>query len=260
MRASARLLLALGAAAARAADPPDAPGDAVAAPADRAPMRSPAPATEAGARADAAPRMGGAESPGRTGPAANWLVDAMEKGPGPARAQGGIASVVRADLDLLGGAGAPDARGEGATRPAAGDARAGPGAPAGPVYNPLDAFMSGWISARDRELLLPARDGDLLSASRGAARAQALPGADLAPPEPAGDPRGPSNPYLADLGPVSLSPAKPLPAPPLAPLAPLDLPELSRGLSAPAAKPEAARSLAPEIATPADDFKQRRRF
>jgi hypothetical protein len=288
VRALGILLLALGATAAWAGDPPAAPGDPIAAARrDFASIKSLATPAEPGAglagatvKADGAgedaapsapPSVGG--PPGRKEGTGNWLVDAMEQRPDQPRAPGGMDALIRADLDLLKAAGRPDE----AKHPQAGE-RSAPGALAGPVYNPLDAFMSGWVSPQDRELLLQGRGENPLGAAQGATRAQPLPGLDLGRTDaPAGgvpgprdaspfDPRPSANPYVADLSPEPVAPARTLSSPDMPGFAPLELPDLSHGMSATGlgAKPaDTARPLAPNFAQPADDdkfFKQMKRF
>jgi len=291
MRALGILLLGFGAACAKAGDPPAAPVDPIAAAKrDFASIKSPSSAVEPGAgtsgvagkadgaaadaaAADAAPvasspGLSMAGPPGRREGTGNWLVDAMEQKPDRPRALGGMDDLAPGDLDLLKAADRPDRHEAGASQ--SGE-KAPPGAMAGPVYNPLDAFMRGWVSPRDRELLLPARADNPLGGAPGAARSQLFSGLDLGQPgAPAGaaqgDPRTSGNPYVADLylGPVSPAKAPSLPDVPA--FAPLELPDLSRGMSALGAGISplgTARPAIPDFAQPADDdkyFKQLKRF
>jgi hypothetical protein len=147
------------------------------------------------------------------------------------------------------------------------------------VYNPLDAFMSGWVSARDRELLLaPSSDGPAGGASA-RSRMDQLPGVEVAPSPPAGDfavspvdpaafddPKVAANPYLAVFD------ALPSPGTRTAPLAgasdfdPAGVQEFARGPAFPgpeAGPAEAPRSVIPDFAQPNDDdkyFKQLKKF
>jgi hypothetical protein len=151
--------------------------------------------------------------------------------------------------------------------------------PVEPVYNPLDAFMAGWVSARDRDLLLTSSKGDGLNgADLGKARADALPGVEAGQPGPAADlaiqqvdassfedAKG-ANPYVWALDlPLEL-PMKSLAAPDASAFAPAEFQDAVRGLSGPGvdARPvDASRSFVPEFAQPDDDdkyFKQMKKF
>ncbi|MGA2018039.1 MAG: hypothetical protein ABSH26_13905 [Opitutaceae bacterium] len=290
MRAPAVLLLVLGGAAAQAGDPPAAAGDPLAAARRDFASIKPAPATaEAGAgpaftaaKADgAAGEAAGGDAgaaaaaglstvapPGGKGGTGNWLLDAMEQKGDRPRALGGTDDLVRGDLDLLRAADGADRRESG---PSQAGERSAPGALAASVYNPLDAFMSGWVSPRDRDLLLPSRGDNPLGGAPGAARAQLFSGPDLgqlgAPAGSApGDLRAPGNPYVADLNLGPFAPARAPLLPDIPGFAPLELPDLSHGMSvlgAGTAPLDSARSAVPDFALPPDDdkyFKQLKRF
>jgi hypothetical protein len=301
MRASGILLLAI-AVAARGEDPAQPAADSIAAAKkDLAAIRAAASPAEAGpgltgidvrddalgaggARADstAAPPAGvpSAAGPSRgTEGTGNWLVDAMERKPGQKQIPAVGGDLIQGELGLLKDADRPDARAEKEGEPAEASREAESKALAESVYNPLDAFMSSWISAHDREFLLPAARSDSpLAGEQGKAREGTLPAIDLgqrgflaegpSPPRDAGlpDSKAAANPYLADMDRESLAPIKPFSAPDLTGIAPLGLPDFSRGMSAPAVDPRAldpSRALTPDFAQPADDdkyFKQLRRF
>lgn len=203
----------------------------------------------------------------------NWLVDAMEK-----KADGAKDARGREKEDLL--------RVE--TDPLKPEDRDGvpPETPRektevkASVYNPLDTFMGGWISAKDRDLLLPAsRPEGLAGPELPRGHGDPLPGLDLgasssaveslvAPVDLPGlseGARGAPNPYLAALDLAQ--------APQLRVLAPMEaLPpsgepaDFSRGLSSPglsSRQSEAGRSFIPDFAQPPDDdkyFKQMKKF
>ena len=93
------------------------------------------------------------------GATGNWLVDAMERKPERERSRSGRDALSKDDEELQArGADRGSSRSELESQGGPESAeRDGPKQPTGPVYNPLEAFMAGWISPRDRELLLPAR-------------------------------------------------------------------------------------------------------
>ncbi|HEY1791673.1 MAG TPA: hypothetical protein VGG34_02040 [Opitutaceae bacterium] len=206
----------------------------------------------------------------------NWLVDAMDKRTDRQRDSRtrGSDDGSKSDLDLLLG----DKSGEGYDKDASGeegtaagrdDAR-DPDAGASKAYNPLDSFMGSWVSANDRELLAPSRAdpsrSDLIAGLDGAPQVSAP---DAAPGEaedwaPIAD--AAPNPYVGALG-DTLEPQVRIPAP----AGPDDfetlfMPDVSKGLSAPAAGPEPSadqRSVVPDFAQPTDDdkyFRQLKRF
>ncbi len=297
MRVSGILALALSVASLRAGDPPAPASDAIAAARkDFASIKAPAAPPEAGpgipvigARDDGAgsagvradgpvllppPGLAAADPFGKKAGTGNWLVDAMERKPEQPQSSRGKDDPARGGLDHLRDAAGP---GKVAQLSESGE-RAESNVPAGSAYNPLEAFMEGWVSAHDRELLLPARRGDgLLGGDPGGARAGMLPGIDLgpqgsstggataprdaAPADP--DLRPAANPYIADIDPA---PIRALPPPDAPVFAPLMLPDLSRGMPPPALDPrsfDAFRPVVPDFAQPADDdkyFKQMKRF
>ena len=147
------------------------------------------------------------------------------------------------------------------------------------VYNPLDAFMSGWVSARDRELLLTSSKSDGLSGSDlGKAHADPLPGldtgqlgaaADIAvqqvDPSSFDEAKG-ANPYVGALDlPLDL-PMRSFAPPDASGFAPTEFQDAARGLSTSGvdARPiDTSRSFIPDFAQPDDDdkyFKQMKKF
>jgi hypothetical protein len=285
MRALGSLFLVLAAAALRAGDSPAPPADAIAqAKKDFASIKQPAASADQGlglraadAKDDGAARPDGAALPApaaRKEGTGNWLVDAMEQKPGHPQASQGD-GLIEGDIDLLREADTPAAGSTQATKGGEGAASKGLAAT---VFNPLDAFMEGWISAHDRDLLLPARRGDsLMGGEQGGARAKAFSGIDLGQrgaladgglpyPGAQADSRTLANPYVGDLDAASLAPARPLSAPDTAGFSPLVFPDLSRGMSAPGADPrflDPSGALLPDFTQPQDDdkyFRQMKRF
>jgi hypothetical protein len=101
---------------------------------------------------------------GRKSGTGNWLVDAMDKKSDKSKKaserDGG--ERLRGETDLLRGDERLNLPGEKETQgldEAGGSAAEGKEV-TGPVYNPLDRFMSGWISAKDRDLLLSGAKGE----------------------------------------------------------------------------------------------------
>ncbi|HEY1763317.1 MAG TPA: hypothetical protein VGF85_00240 [Opitutaceae bacterium] len=192
----------------------------------------------------------GAEPAKDSGNNPNWLLDAMLK---PSER----VPVFLDGTDALGRE--LDLRSAASENPGNAPIGARPAADAAPsrlaVVNPLEAFMDGWISAHDRELLRPAKAADPLLEGFGAG------GVDLAsrPDDPAA--KEPANPYLANL---EAAIALPIPEGPL--LNPLTAPDFAKpnSLVGPEAKPfEGPRIDLPDFSNPeADDkyFKQMKRF
>jgi hypothetical protein len=270
------ILAVAAAAAVQAGDPPAAPVDPIAAAKKEfaaikaAPGDSAAPSGDVLSRPEAAslpapgsgapegPMAGAHPAPGGTG---NWLVDAMERKPArSAQTQAGD-EPNPGGLDLIKAMGA-GASGEGAAAQGDPIGRSSAKGGADSVVNPLDAFMEGWISARDRGLLLPDRRaasflGGIESAAPGESAAGAYPRLGFA----AGA-KDASNPYVADLNPV----AAPLAAPEVPAYSPLALPDLAGGNPppGPATKPfEVPRLDVPDFTQPTDDdkyFRQMKRF
>jgi hypothetical protein len=302
MRVAGILLLALLAAPARGADPPPAASDSISdAKKDFAAIKAPSSQTEAGAlpamdMKDLGPVPGAAtaepslllnpeKDPSldptkkKTG-TGNWLVDAMDKN---TSTQGSRSKekdeILKGDPDLI----KADEKGVRLERDplALDDARdrERPKGPAEPVYNPLDAFMSGWVSARDHDLLLTSTKGEgLAGADLGKVHADALPGADAgqpgalsdllaAPMDPTalGDSRG-SNPYLGSLDLIPAAPMKSFAAPDGAAFNPTGFQDAPRGMSSAGVDPkpiDISRNFIPDFAQPADDdkyFKQLKKF
>jgi hypothetical protein len=144
------------------------------------------------------------------------------------------------------------------------------------VYNPLDAFMSGWVSDRDRSLLLGPKGEVLAGGDSGGAGAESLPGLEapaapsaedlLGMPEVSAIPEsgGGPNPYLEGLG-AAGSETRAFT------LTEGTQPEAfpAQGFQAPAVEPaagrveDASRTFVPDFAQPSDDdkyFKQLKRF
>jgi len=299
MRARAALLLLLAASLARADDP--APADPIASakkdfatikslsspsdtgqvlpsmdlkdlgpsPSTRTHISAPPPLADPDAALDPAKKK---EKEG-TG---NWLVDAMDKKSDRQASSKGRDDPLKADEDFLRDGDAAGSQGDRDSQ-AASEARekAGDKELAGAVVNPLDSFMAGWISARDHDLLIPARSdagqaGDaprphpdsLAEIDLGVAASSDSP---LPSPEGAGwaDSRPASNPFVAalELDPVpairffsapeasGFGPAGPVAAP-----------------SAPGIDPrplDSGRTFVPDFAQPTDDdkyFKQLKKF
>jgi hypothetical protein len=301
MRVSGALFLVVAVAAARAGDPPPQAVDSISqAKRDLASIKSPAPASEPGlglggmGAKDDVQASGGlrpepsallSESGGsaldpskKKEGTGNWLVDAMEQKPDHPQSARERDDLIRGDLDLLKGADKTDSRAAKEAQLAEAGAGAASKELAASVYNPLDAFMSGWISAHDRELLLPARRGDsLMGGEQGRAPAETLPGIDfgqqgvfaeshLAPRDGLADSKPAANPYIGDLDLASLAPLKPLSAPDTAGYSPFLLPDLSRDVSASGLDPklpDVSKSLVPDFTQPPDDdkyFRQMKRF
>jgi hypothetical protein len=306
MRAEAALLFLIAAAATRAGDPSANAGDSIAnakkdfaaiksstAPSDSSPvlptvdMKDLGPAP--GAARPVSPALLSADGENSLDPSkkkekegtGNWLVDAMEKKSDKAQSSRGKDDLLRGDQDFPKDGERSGAQGERDTRSSA-DARgkAASREPAEAVYNPLGAFMGGWISARDHELLLPVAKGDtLIGGDLGRARAETLPGIGLGPSGAVAEGALPSldaaawsgsraapNPYIAalDVGPVSA--IKSFAAPDLPAFAPYGPADAPRGMTSSGVDPrplDTNRSFIPDFAKPNDDdkyFKQMKRF
>jgi hypothetical protein len=212
----------------------------------------------------------------------NWLVDAMDKKTDRSEASRAKEKddILKGDPDLLPGAEKSGLPGERDLEPLDDKGeKAAAKEPAEAVYNPLDSFMSGWISARDHDLLLGSKRDALTGAGAEGARADLLPGLEAVQPAPGADgplsqvdtaafseARQAANPYL-DL--VDLTPpaqAKSFSSPEFPDLFQGGLPEISSGAStiSPDSKPaDVSRSFVPDFAQPLDDdkyFKQMKRF
>jgi len=207
----------------------------------------------------------------------NWLVDAMErdqkadKAAAPGRDRDDL---LKSDGDLVRG----DEKG--VTRPEKegqpfdqSREKAEAAVAAAPVYNPLESFMSSWISAKDHDLLLPAKaEAGLGEAARtrgdqGLELGPANPAEDLLPAvDPASEAKAGPNPYLAELDqpppPVASGFAAPVPLV----FAPADLAEGPRAPAASGVDPrpdDPVRTFIPDFAQPSDDdryFKQLKKF
>ena len=205
----------------------------------------------------------------------NWLVDSMDGRSDTSRIPGDRGK------DGLPGA---DQKGAQAEREGAlsGEAQAKSGAKGtlGAVYNPLENFMDGWISAKDHDLLLPSSKGEgIAGVDMGRIHSDLLPGLEI---ESAGSPIGNGmgqdtlgfsessksapNPYLALMelspSPQSRSFSAPDGQGPSLP----GLPEFSRGISSSGVDPRPVggeRNIIPDFAQLPDDdkyFKQMKRF
>ncbi|HXQ79812.1 MAG TPA: hypothetical protein VN775_00780 [Opitutaceae bacterium] len=302
MRVPGALLLVVAIASARAGNPPASAGDSIAAakkdlasikaPAstmDPGPgiagigLREDAPVAAAG-RADAAAALAEAgrpavDPPRKNAGTGNWLVDAMERRSDHLQSAPARDGLVRGDIDLPMEAARPNGRGENGAKPGEAGGKAASRALAESVYNPLDAFMEGWISAQDRELLLPSTRGESPpGAYQRGSRAETPSGIDLGPQGASGggvlqtrgagpaDLRTAANPYIADLSLASTPPLKPFSAPELPGIAPPWPLDLSRGISPGGVDPKSldgSKSLIPDFVQPPDDdkyFKQIKRF
>jgi hypothetical protein len=268
-------ILALAAAVAvQAGDPSAPPEDSIAAakkdfaaikaaPGDSGPLsgdRLAKPESVGPREADAAapehPPLGAAPAASGTG---NWLVDAMERRPARSGQTAGGAGPIPGGLDLLAamGSGTPGAGvGDKADRAGEGGAKVAPDS----AVNPLDAFMEGWISARDKALLLPDRRTLPFLGGTESGPDAAAAGAFARPD--AGGAKASANPYVADLYPAAAPPAPPE-LPGYGPLLVPDVagPSLPLG---PTTKPfEAPRFEIPDFAQSNDDdkyFREMRRF
>ncbi len=207
----------------------------------------------------------------------NWLVDAMEKKPeggaGPRAKNGGdtrTAPGLLQDGERTGSRGDDEEQAD--TRERAGSKEA-----TGTAYNPLDAFMGAWISARDHDLLVPIAKGDGSSAGDlSKSSAANLPGVELGLQgtssgvafEPIdvptwSEPKPEVNPYLAamDLG---TPPAPRIFASPEMPdFSTSALRTLPAASGADAASLDLSRTFVPDFAQPSDDdkyFKQMKKF
>ena len=212
----------------------------------------------------------------------NWLVDAMDKTDPRAAERKGKDDLLKTDSDAVRGDEHASTHTEAEfvtidqSRERAPDAE-----PAKKqAYNPLDSFMSGWISAKDQEVLLPVSKGEITASDAPKAHADNLQNLDLGPSGSAAEPLVPgldavsapeakmaANPYLADLDAVSVSQVKAFTAPDLPAFGSSELSDPVRAAPAsgsrPPARPTPARGLIPDFAQPADDdkyFKQMKRF
>lgn len=213
------------------------------------------------------------------GATGNWLVDAMDRASERARQQGGKDGAPRDDRDSLrtGDRTALRADQDSELQDEGRDDRLAAKEPAAAAYNPLEAFMGQWVSARDRDLLLPESRGDGVSgggpgragAGLSGEGASAQPGdvfAGLLPPPEAAseeDSKAAPNPYLAAMDLQEAAPVKLFATPDAQ-----DLP-LTSAQSGPSwfgSQPgtlDTPRSFIPDFARPSDDdkyFKQMKRF
>jgi hypothetical protein len=302
MRAAGTLLLVLLAATARADDPAPPAGDSIAAARkDLATIQAPVVPPEAGTlltieMKDVGPVPGVLKPVGspllqpekdpseaakkKTG-TGNWLVDAMDRNTSaPSSRSKEKDDILKGDPDLI----RADEKGVRLERdPAALDDardRDRPGEAAEAVYNPLDSFMSGWISARDRDLLLlPSKGADPAGGDGARTRVDFLPGLEVVPVDSVaiferqppdfgapGDWRNAANPYVAAMDVLPAAPMISFAVPDLSGFAPADLEDMTRGLSTSGVDPrpiDTSRSFTPDFAQPDDDdkyFKQLKKF
>lgn len=213
----------------------------------------------------------------------NWLVDAMDKDrkdDHAGKGRGGDKDdLLKSDLDLLK---ADDRAG---THPekefqALDQTREKAEAeePKAPAYNPLDSFMSSWISAKDHDLLVPPAKPDGLVGDAGKGRPDSLQSLELGPgnapdsllppldTSALGEGKPGANPYVADLEAAAPVAAHVLPAPEALGFAPADLTDIPAGISSSGidARPlDPPRSAVPDFAQPSDDdkyFRQMKKF
>ena len=304
MRLSGTLLMVVLAATARADDPAAAPADSIAAAKkDLAAIKSPLSQPDSAAALPSMDIKDLGPVPGSARPEAtmlidpekdpsldpakrktgtgNWLVDAMDKNTSTkASSSKEKDDILKGDPDLI----RADEKGVRLEKDPLAlddtrDKEQRAKEPAEAVYNPLDAFMSGWVSARDRELLLTTSKGDgLTGADLGKAHADALPGTEAGQPSAGGDfaiqqvdpstfddAKG-ANPYVGALDvPLDL-PMRSLAAPDASVFAPTELEDAARGMSTSGvdARPiDTSHSFIPDFAQPDDDdkyFKQMKKF
>lgn len=210
----------------------------------------------------------------------NWLVDAMDKNTSTQASRSKEKDdVLKGDPDLI----RADEKGVRLEKDplALDDSREKerPKEPAEAVYNPLDAFMSGWVSARDHDLLLTSSKGDgLTGGDLGKVHADLLPGlepgqsaavADVmvsqVDPSSFSDSRG-LNPYVGAMDLPLASPMTSLMGPGVSVFAPAELQDAPRAMSTSGvdARPlDTSRSFIPDFVQPDDDdkyFKQMKKF
>jgi hypothetical protein len=308
MRAPRPALFLFLAACARAADPAPAPADSIAAAkADLAAIRAPQAQNEATPVMPSldmkdisvgpsvqSPDLGAilANPDGELGPdglkkkkegTGNWLVDAMDKEALDKKGDHSAAARGKEKDDIL--KGDPDQTRDGSrlgkdglpaedTRAKSASAEAAP-----PAYNPLDSFMSSWVSAKDHDLLLPASKGDGLAGEVAKSRSDPLQSLELGPASAPSDAAVPGldaaaladlkqapNPYLADLDTPAAAPMRTFSAPDLPAFGPVDAiePAPSAAVNGFESKPaDTSHSFIPDFAQPPDDdkyYKQMKRF
>jgi hypothetical protein len=139
--------------------------------------------------------------------------------------------------------------------------------------------MSGWISAKDHDLLLPASKGDGLSSEVAKSRSDSLQTLELGPSASSSDGMLPAidasslsdskqapNPYVAELELTPAAQVTAFAAPEIAAFAPADTPEVPRaatvnGMDSGPSDP--SHSFIPDFAQPSDDdkyYRQMKRF
>jgi hypothetical protein len=297
MRVPGTLLVVLLAATARADDAPAPAADSIAsAKKDIAEIKSSLAQPEAAgalptldmkdlgpvpgaARPDAAPLLSPEKDPSldpakKKAGTGNWLVDAMDKNTSSQASRSKEKDdVLKGDPDLI----RADEKGVRLEKDplAIDDARdREPPKEKEAVYNPMDSFMSGWVSARDHDLLLPSSKGDGI-AGADADKRDLLPGLEVGPSQPsadftlpqvdAGDPRAAANPYVAIMDSLP-APAKSFTLPEPSLFAPAELQDAPHGVATSgvdAGPVDAPRSFIPDFAQPSDDdkyFKELKKF
>jgi hypothetical protein len=305
MRLSRPALLFLAAVAARAADPaPPAPDAISAAKSDLATIKAPQGQVDLSQGLPALDMKDVGSVPGATLPSAtsllgpdselgpnglkkkkegtgNWLVDAMDKtDPDRAKAKGRD-DLLKTDSDALRGDEHASTHTENEfvlmdqSREKTHEAE-----PAkAPAYNPLDSFMSGWISTKDQDVLLPVSKGEIAGTDAPKSHAEALQNLDLGPGGSAGellasgldgaqaaDMKSAPNPYLAEIDVAPAVQIKGFTAPELPVIGPSEAVDGLRGPTAPEvdSRPlDTSHAFIPDFAQPSDDdkyFKQMKRF
>jgi hypothetical protein len=305
MRPRVPLLLLLLAGAARAADPPPPPADSIAtAKADLQEIRSPTGQQEAAPSLPTLDMKDVGPAPGSAPPdlsmfavpeaelgpdglkkkkegTGNWLVDAMDKNSGHSAASRGKEKedILKGDPNILRDDHTGVQLGKDGRPVDEEKDRAPQAEPPPPVYNPLDSFMSGWISAKDHDLLLPASKGDGLAAEVSKGHSDALQSLELgpaaSPAEPVlpgldatalADPKQAPNPYLADVEAPPAAQLRAFSAPEMPLFSPIDSPDAPHAATLSGEDPrslDTQRSAIPDFAQPSDDdkyFKQAKRF
>jgi hypothetical protein len=211
----------------------------------------------------------------------NWLVDAMDK-TDPERAKSkDKGDLLKTDSDALRGDEHASSHTENEfvlmdqSREKTHEAEP----PKAPVFNPLDSFMSGWISAKDQEVLLPVSKGEIAGSDAAKPRVDSLQNLDLGPSgagsdtltggidgPPAPDTKSLPNPYLAEIDVPAAAQVKSFTAPELSAIGTNDPVDVLRGPAAPEvdSRPiDNTRTFIPDFAQPDEDdkyFKQMKRF
>jgi hypothetical protein len=304
MRLLGPAILLLAAVAARAADPTPAPVDSIAAAkSDLASIRSPLAQPELNQALPSLDMKDVGTVPGSAMPdlsllnpddekganglkkkkegTGNWLVDAMDKTDPKASQRKDKDDLLKTDSDALRGDEHASTHTEAEfvaidqSREKAHEAEPAKKA----AYNPLDSFMSGWISAKDQDVLLPVSKGEITASDGAKAHADPLQNLELGPSGPASEPlipgldavsapesKGLPNPYLAELDAVSVNQVKAFTAPELPAFGPSEISDPIRASPVQGfdTRPtDTSKGVVPDFAQPTDDdkyFKQMKRF